>query len=323
MDCRINGVTYTHEHGNFLAKGDALALAENVRDWEAVRDALPWKPGRPEAFERVAEDIVDAPRLDSFMNGDPEHAADYMDTFEDVLDALRGKGWERGVSRLSDIVTEVMDTVPLPQSIRDQVHWGDQGDEIDIHRVYAGQFDRAWSSERGGITSGVRIVKLVVPFGCGSSYSMEEMQWMGASAVVLCDVLERAGFRVEVQGLRGNEHSTGLFHGCLVTLKEAGEYVNLSSLAFMLCHPVTWRTVGIRQWPFSPTKWSIGSWGQPRYVDQSQRFREAMSEIGAFDENDDTILLGSAFNRAECVEATTKALKRVEQLITRDEEIVN
>jgi len=312
----VNGVTYTEQDGNFLADGRALNLAQNIEGAKAVVEQLPWELGRPTTVEDVLDRVVDGP-LDSFMNGGCEEE-DRIYTYEEVLERLGTGGWERGVSKLKKLVESIEDSVPEPQQIRPHIHWGDQGEEFDIHRMWAGAIDRAWSSERGGIEQGPRIVKLVVPFGCSAGYGMDEIQWMGASAVILCDVLEKAGFRVEIMALRGSKHGSG-YHGCLVTLKEADEYVSLSDLALMLCHPVSWRTIGMRQWIFSPTKWSSGTYGQAVYVEQDYRFKDAMEAIGAFDTGEDTIALRAAFSEEECREATQVALSQVEKLISRDE----
>jgi hypothetical protein len=255
--------------------------------------------------------------IDSWHNGDCDDE-DQINAFDELIEKVKVGGWERGVSKLKEIVESLRETVPVPESIIDQIHWGDQGDEFDIHRMWAGAIDRAWSSERGGLAQGPRIVRLLVPYGGSSVCNMDKLRWVGASAVILCDILEDAGFRVEIVGLEAGKMGCGYCTN-IVRLKEAGEYMSVETLTLMLCHPVAFRAIAIRHAMFSPTNWDNGSYGSPSYPASDETLREILEEMGALDTSDDSIILGEAFSEGKCRQVVAKALAQVEKLIERDE----
>lgn len=112
---------------------------------------------------------------------------------------LLHEGWRDGAARMTETVGEV--SVPRVQSIRRRKVFAADGDEVDMHRVYAGDLERAWeSTERRLVAGNSRNARIWVE-GCFNAYvEADQFFWRGAVACAMVDALEEAGYRVEVMG---------------------------------------------------------------------------------------------------------------------------
>ena len=108
------------------------------------------------------------------------------------------------------------------------------------------------------------------------------------------------------------------YHAQVLTLKSAGESLNLSAIAWSLCHPASFRTAtGFFNNVFSPHKWATSGFGNHRDLTDpdAKRMMEAFGLIG----DEDTIRIESSpTTKAECLEVVTKALADIEKLIVRE-----
>lgn len=75
----------------------------------------------------------------------------------------------------------------------------DQGDEIDIHKVYSGQLDKAWSKmvriEEDKVH---RLITLMVDVGANAVIDAEQSLWNAAVSVRVADALIKAGKSVRI-----------------------------------------------------------------------------------------------------------------------------
>lgn len=92
--------------------------------------------------------------------------------------------------------------VPTPRSVRRRGAWADQGHEVDLDRVRAGQLDTAWRTTRRLRTIAPARVRVVARINVLAGVSFERMAWRGAAAVALCDALTAEGYDVELTALR-------------------------------------------------------------------------------------------------------------------------
>ena len=311
----INGVRYMNDGTNHAIVGRPAAITQNFKRYEETQKELPWEMGHGTSYNGSAYEIVNG-EIDAWDNGECDEA-DFVSNFDDV-EAMAVRGWPRGVTRLAEVTAQVRCDVPLPKSVMPQLHWGDQGDEFDIHRMYSGNLDASWSSERGGLEQGPRIVKLMVPYGGNCSKTMEKLFWTGAAAVVLGDVLENAGFSVQIDGFHLGAQSNHMELQVL-NLKKAGEPLNPSAIAWSLCHPASFRTAtGFRNNVFSPHKWNTMGWGYETTL-SDERARAAMEGFGLMGDDDTIRVEALPTTKAQCVAAVTKALADIEKLIVRDQ----
>lgn len=165
----------------------------------------------------------------------------------DVARALAINGDPDGLERL----TENMDRLgqmDRPRSIRRRRARGDQGDELDIQRVYSGRLDDAWSRREPRLSFAPRRVTITVTAACAGMHNSDTLFWRGAAAVRLADLATEAGYNVEILMFVGGKRGTAGFDrvSCYVTAKAFGAPLDMALLSGCVCHPAFFRSIGHR-----------------------------------------------------------------------------
>jgi hypothetical protein len=119
------------------------------------------------------------------------------------LSALRyavEHSWPEGLQKIEENMREVH--VPAVGCIKRRRVRRDFGDHVDIHRVYAGDLNRAWLATERRIQHGLgRDHVTILVANCGSaSRSLSQMFWRGAAASALARMFESSGRRVQIVG---------------------------------------------------------------------------------------------------------------------------
>lgn len=145
------------------------------------------------------------------------------------------EGWAEGAERIASMAGILP---PEARSLRRRVVHAEFGNEIDIHRVYSGQLSRAWSLPRRSLRQAVREVTLVVPLGVKWSISAKQLFWRGAAILKMADLLQKAGYAVEIVGVCAahNIDAPGkldMIH--TVQLKASSQPLDVSALAATCC----------------------------------------------------------------------------------------
>jgi hypothetical protein len=158
---------------------------------------------------------------------------------------LFDKGWAKGAERCESLAAELHP--PMARGVRRRATWQDQGCEVDITRVWSGQLDQAWRGRSRAVTQAPRILAVDVEIGGNKDTNEEQLFYSGAAAVVLTDVLERAGYRVELRAVMAHGANAGYGENLALTrilIKEAHQPADLALIAAVCCHPGTFRTLG-------------------------------------------------------------------------------
>lgn len=116
------------------------------------------------------------------------------------------------------------------------------GQRYDLERVLSGRPGQWGRWERGErVKNGNRIVALYLTLGGHSGLSAKEMMWGPVSGAVIADILERAGYRVEIWGSCGLQaHGVDVYARAL--LKDADQPIDLLALTRAM-HPATARAI--------------------------------------------------------------------------------
>ena len=174
--------------------------------------------------------------------------------------AILEKGWPEGAERLRILAGKLSAQVPQAKSIRRRLVWADDGDEICRDRLQSGQLEQCWRTMRRSPFIAPQTVAIETTWGGHYGQTAEELFWQGAAAAVLTDILEEAGYRVEVYANRVSEQS-GHRHWARVKVKEADMPLRPDGLAAVLCHAGIFRTFGflcIEQAEFDVGGWAHG-----------------------------------------------------------------
>ncbi|MDP6370775.1 MAG: hypothetical protein QF615_14290 [Planctomycetota bacterium] len=230
-----------------------------------------------------------------------------------LADRIAGK-WPEGrnnLRKLEQDLTGAATTLGV-SDCRRKIAWADQGDEIDIHRVYSGDLDTAWQTTRRNGTGLAPIVSIVAGWGghCGRSH--DELFWSGAAALVSAHILEGAGYSVEILAASVTRHTFKSVGQCVVAvrLKNSDTPLELSSIAATACFAGTFRTLGLAAMCLQPTVKVTGSYGVPE--------EPSAMEVSKWPTEGQPILIDGSYTRETAVANVRKVLHSVETGVFTD-----
>ena len=150
-----------------------------------------------------------------------------------------------------DVIAEALtDGVNIPpvKSTRRKARWSDNGCEVEMQRVWSGQFDQAFrrtTRESAKAPSKIRIVcENAVTGGTDATSAF----WTGAAAVALADILSAAGHNVEIVNVLNLTNQGQRIRAWLV-IKDSQTPMSIASVAgttaligFFRCIGLAWFT---------------------------------------------------------------------------------
>lgn len=168
---------------------------------------------------------------------------------------LMTEGWAEGAARAAEVAPKLREIVPPPKTIRRRVKWDEVGSELHIDRALAGDWDKAWRNTGPHVTNTPRVITLACNFGGDKNKTPEQLFWNAAQMLVACDLLESAGYSVELRAIKANllgryrksqPLETQRFHMQLtdVTVKRAGQPLRADTVAAVFGHAGVYRTFG-------------------------------------------------------------------------------
>lgn len=164
------------------------------------------------------------------------------DTGNDVQKKVQD-GWPEGRERMNELRSKISDLAVPPQDRRRRIVRADMGDSLDIHQVYAGRLDIAWSVPRRRITAAPQRIDLLANMVCSGAEHADVLFWRGACAAVLTDVLEAAGFMVRIVVGFGGSVSGREKVSCRITVKDHDMPFDISSTSAVIM-PGFFRALG-------------------------------------------------------------------------------
>ncbi len=205
--------------------------SENSNNKRRFRRLMAGRAGKGDWYGPTNHDSKDV--INHALLGD---AALYENHVKDML------------SQLEDL--EGYRTIDYEQSIKEvkrrkiRSHFGD---EIDIHKVYQGDLERAWSStERVEVDRKHHLVTLLIDLVENSTQAVRPTLWKAAVAVFLQREIEKAGKSVRILVGSTSEGSLAGMHKTVTTsivVKEYNQTLNFERLAAMT-HLGFYRTFG-------------------------------------------------------------------------------
>jgi hypothetical protein len=171
-------------------------------------------------------------RSDAAICADADFIGRSFSGWADVV-AKVGEYWPEGLDLVQEMLFELRNSTgqARPKSRVRRRRWSaDDGDEIDVDRLRAGQdsWRRMVREERDAPQTLCLVFALTTPGRRGS----EEVLWRGAVAIVLADLLESCGYRVELWGAAYNPggYADGSDAFQAVRLKPSESPVDIASL---------------------------------------------------------------------------------------------
>jgi hypothetical protein len=140
--------------------------------------------------------------------------------------------WPEGVSILMSCLDEVRDAVlPKPQSRRRRTCFSEvDGSELDYDRLRSGQ--EFWRTSRRMNTSSPANLTLSVDVATSAGRDAKDIMWRGVAAILLVELLEAAGYRVELwaHSIGDRNYTDGTSVTLFTRLKALSDPLDMSTL---------------------------------------------------------------------------------------------
>ena len=148
-------------------------------------------------------------------------------------------GWQFGADRIQKSMGSI-DVQPA-QSVRRRATWADDGHEIDMQRVYAGNLDTAWRKVKRLTVTAPKRVHIVCNIVINAHIPHETLFWRGAAAAKLADVLVEAGYAVKMtMATLTNDEGVRLTK---TTIKDYADPMDINSVAAAIALPAMLRNI--------------------------------------------------------------------------------
>ena len=153
--------------------------------------------------------------------------------FEDWTDvkAKIGEPWQEGLDEVQWMLFELRKaTLPPVTCQKRRPRFADEGDEVDNDRLRCGQ--EYWRTMRRESVAGPQTFCLVADMATPCNRASMDILWRGAVAIVLADLLEEQGHRVEVWAAcrQGDAYEDGASNFQAVCLKRADQPLDIATL---------------------------------------------------------------------------------------------
>ena len=178
----------SHCVGMSLVPADLLLDVHSVPIHERNQDV--------DHSQYTAEGLAEAVRANQDWYG-----LDGNGTYQEIVDAIKF-GWPLGgftMKRFSQNLRDFVDATPI--CVKRTVRYGDTGHELCASRLLDGKYDSAWRSRVSALSRGPGPITLVVNWGGLGSRSSTQLAWNTGYGIVVADMLEEAGFSVEMLSL--------------------------------------------------------------------------------------------------------------------------
>ena len=230
--------------------------AESLNEVKRL-ECLPSNRGKGEYFGK-SEDAI------SRWAGGPANLAAWHKFIRD--------GYPDGVERVKKMTQSVES--PLPRDIRRKAKWDDSGDEIEMERVYIGNVDKAWRRVLPRDLIGPTVVKIWCAVVASCAEDANNFFWPGAATLTMADLLENAGYRVEIVAYcQGQANGNAVM---TMPVKLPDDPMNLDRLAAVICNAATMR-VGMHAMEYAHIEnapsggYSIMRDGSPSHINSLRR----------------------------------------------------
>ncbi len=125
------------------------------------------------------------------------------------VDEAVNHGWSEGEARARAIMSQINHDIAPAHSIKRHKRRGDYGDTIDIQKVYHGELDTAWDRMERAPIVGSSVKTIWTSITGAARRSSDDLFYKGVAAAILTDILENAGYGVEIIIYL---HTQGTFH---------------------------------------------------------------------------------------------------------------
>jgi len=229
----------------------------------------------------------------------------------EAQDIFERQGWQTGADRARAEIPSLSlgDFAPEAVAMKRRRTFADAGDTVRVEAAMAGNWDQAYETRTKKATRQPVTLSVGCAFGGPGEITHEEMFWTGLQMAALCDVLEGAGWRIELRALKANNFgSTGKVHAQDWTVKQSDQPLRLDTTLALFGHAGVYRSHGWAALSASNYK-NPGNGG---HVQRGEMLVETFRRLSASSIIPPlSLIIPQAYSRAEAVRNLTAALKAV------------
>lgn len=169
--------------------------------------------------------------------------------WQDAADLLLGAGWPEGAERARREVPTLglANLAPEATTVRRRRAFREEGDELRVDAALTGHWDRAFEARVKRATRTPAVLSIGCAFGGNIMTTHAEIFWCGVQMAAIADLLEGAGWRVELRAVKLNIWPAG-GRECQVMqdwrVKQADQPLRWDTTLALLGHAGVYRTFG-------------------------------------------------------------------------------
>lgn len=215
-------------------------------------------------------------------------------------------GWRKGVDLMAEVSDKI--TAPTPKVIRRRQAWRENGDDVEMQRVWSGNIENAWRTTVRDYRNGPQRVRVLIDAIESGGNGAEGMRWRGVAALKLADLLTEAGYSVQIESVISCKDSSnaGKTFKLRTIVKEYEAPSDLLTLAATTAMPAYFRAL-------------MHLWGlkvSPHAREMGVSYQVRTPEVSEFpdgDANAAVFLLPRTLSTAETAsEAITKIINKLD-----------
>lgn len=215
-------------HAHRATKSDTIVC----RDFKSVGDFVRYASDTPPASDVFAESRRPCSTRGFFGT----------DKFEDAV-TLASNGWAEGAARVASLREGCEAFLAAAKAAKLKGYgWDVTGDFIDVGRLLGGE-PECCGQEQDGLGLGSRVASIRLNACVSAAVSTDAITARGLTVLVAADLLESCGIRCEILVSQAT-YNAGRLVETNVTVKNAGEPVDIDRLAFAIAHPSFFRRFG-------------------------------------------------------------------------------
>ncbi|HEX4589472.1 MAG TPA: hypothetical protein VH120_06060 [Gemmataceae bacterium] len=239
---------------------------------------------------------------------DPAGRASFIGReFRDWADvkAKLDEAWPDGLDEVQWMLFELRNVkLPTVTCQKRRPRFADEGDEIDNDRLRSGQ--EYWRTLRRESSTGPQTFVIVAAMTTPANRDSMDVLWRGAVAIVLADLLEDQGHRVELWACHrtGHAYKSGADNFQAVCLKHSEEPVDISTLTNAVsgwCYRTLWFT-DMDAEPRSKTRAGLGHCRSVSQYDEN---------VQAITSGANLIVIDNLWNKTAAVEFASRTLETI------------
>lgn len=151
------------------------------------------------------------------------------------------KGWPEGARKIQALSTQLGNLELGVRSRKRIRRVSDEGDEFRIDQILQQDYDHAFITRKREVTSGSTIVDLFCQVGGNSGLNNEQLFYPGATAIIVADILENAGYSVGITGTWISAQGNNTIQRIDIKVKDPHEPLRIDAVAGILCASSTFR----------------------------------------------------------------------------------